>query len=200
MVLRIGLTGGIGSGKTTVSNRFRHLGIAVIDADELAHALSKKGQEAYLEIAHTFGPDILQSDGELDRAKLRSIVFNNPEQRKQLEAILHPRIRMEMYQQAEQAKSPYCVLVIPLLIENELEEMVDRILVIDAFDERRIEWITIRSGLSEGEIRRIFESQVSREQRLAAADDVIENSRTIPDLTNQVDRLHQEYLELASSH
>jgi len=194
--LRVGLTGGIGSGKTTVSDRFRELDVTVIDADELAHTLSKRGEQAYSAIVDTFGPEILQDDDELDRARLRDIVFNNPEKRKLLEDILHPKIRREMTQQASASASDYCVLVIPLLIEKNLHEIVDRILVVDAPDKKRIEWIKARSGLSEEEIQLIFSSQASRQQRLETADDVIENTGTIEHLIEQADRLHKKYLDL----
>jgi len=197
--LRIGLTGGIGSGKTTVSSHFRELGVSVIDADELAHSLSKKGELAFSEIVESFGQDIVQSDGEVDRARLRDIVFKNPDKRKLLEKILHPKIRQEMLGRADNAESVYCILVIPLLIESNLQEVVDRILVIDASDDKRTEWIEARSGLSTEEIQRIFSSQASRQQRLEAADDVIENTGTIESLIEQTDLLHEKYLDLAES-
>ncbi len=199
MSLRIGLTGGIGSGKTTVSNRFHELGVTVIDADELAHKLSKNGEVAHAKIVETFGPEILQSDGELDRAQIRDVVFKSPYKRKLLENILHPRIRQEMTHQAENATGSYCILVIPLLIENKLQEIVDRILVVDAPDEKRIAWIKNRSGLDEREIQRILATQASRQQRLAAANDVIDNSGSTGDLIKQVDSLHKKYLGLTQT-
>lgn len=199
-MLRIGLTGGIGSGKTTVSKWFRALGVPVIDADELSHALSKRGQTAFDEIVAAFGKSIVGGDGELDRARLRQLVFDDRAKRALLESILHPRIRAEIDRQvsAAEGKAPYCVLSIPLLIEGNRQDQVDRVLVVDAPDEQRIEWIRARSGLSESEIRDVFRAQASREERLAAADDVIINEGTIEELERQVVALHQAYLKLAS--
>ena len=181
-----------------VSKRFAALGVPVIDADELAHTLSKRGQPAFDEIVALFGDGVVGKDGELDRRRLREIVFEDPERRRALEGILHPRIRAKMRRRAAALDAPYAILSIPLLLESGQAGTVDRVLVVDAPDEMRIAWIKSRSGLSEVEIMRIIEAQASRETRLAAADDVIVNDGTLEELQGKIDVVAGRYAELAA--
>ena len=198
-MLRIGLTGGIASGKSAAAVRFAELGVPVIDADETAHAITRRGEPAFDEIVAAFGTETVGEDGELDRAALRRRVFAQPDERRRLEAILHPRSRREMQRRIDTLAAPYCVLVIPLLIEVGQQQLVDRILVIDAADSRRMEWLRRRSGLSRAEAIQIFAAQASRAERLNAADDVIRNDGSLEALHAEVDRLHEVYLRLARS-
>lgn len=196
-MLRIGLTGGIGSGKSAVARRFVELGVPVIDADAVAREVVAPGEPAYYEIVAQFGRDILAADGQIDRDRLRALVFANPDKRRQLEAIVHPRVRADMEQQVEALDAPYCVLMIPLLLETGLADRVDRVLVIDADDEQRIAWVNARDGLDADQVRRIMGAQIGRAERLAAADDCICNDGSFEDLEHQVDRLHRDYLAQA---
>jgi len=196
-MIRIGLTGGIGSGKSAVARRFTELGVPVIDADAVARAVVEPGEPAYFQIVAQFGRDILAGDGRIDRAALRRQVFENPDKRRQLEAIVHPHVRAEMEQRVAEIDAPYCVLMIPLLLETGLTDRVDRVLVVDADDEQRVSWIRQRDGLDEAQIAAIMAAQVSRAERLAAADDCICNDGSIADLERQVDRLHRDYLAQA---
>ena len=193
-MLRVGLTGGIGSGKTTVSNRFEELGVTVIDADRLAHELTQAGQPAICAIVCEFGDTILTPNGELDRDRLRDIVFRAPEKRQSLERILHPQIRSEMARRIRDVNDPYCVLVIPLLAETGPHPLVDHVLVVDAPEHKRRLWLKSRSGLDDEQITAIFAAQASREQRLVIADDVVVNDEDLDALIRQVDALHQKYL------
>ena len=196
-MLRIALTGGIGSGKTTVSDYFRKLGVPVIDADETSHEMTQAGEPAVQKIVDVFGDSVLDRDGNLDRTALRNIVFGDPESRKQLESILHPEIQRQMNEAASRTQSPYCLFSIPLLIENGQHVSYDRILVIEASEDRRRTWIQARSDLTESEITAILSAQVSDEQRRRAADDLLINDGGIDDLHARIDRLHQRYLALA---
>lgn len=197
-VLRIGLTGGIGSGKSEASRQFERLGASVIDTDLIARELVEPGQPALAEIAAIFGNDILDDSGRLDRARLRQRVFSDPVQREKLEAILHPRIRDRAIEMTEQSASPYCVLVIPLLFETASDYPLDRILVIDAPVDIRSQRVKQRDGLSDSEIGAILQSQASRHQRLNTADDVVENQGSLEDLKAEIERLHHFYLNLCS--
>jgi len=196
-MLKIALTGGIGSGKTTVSDYFRELGVPVIDADETSHEVTQAGEPAVQKIADVFGASVLDCDGNLDRAALRNIVFGDPESRKLLESILHPEIRRRMNDAASRTQSPYCLFSIPLLIETSQHTSYDRILVVETSEDRRRTWIQARSDLTEGEITAILSAQVSDEQRRRAADDLLINDGGIDDLHARIDRLHQRYLALA---
>lgn len=196
-MLRIGLTGGIGSGKSAVAARFRDHGIPVIDADEVAREVVEPGTPAHRELVAAFGEDALDAGGRVDRARLRARVFADPAQRRRLEAILHPRIREAMKRQADALDAPYCILMIPLLVESGGNYRLDRVLVVDADDARRIAWVQARSRLGREEIRRIMGAQATRGQRLAAADDVIVNDGDLDDLARKVDALHERYLALA---
>jgi dephospho-CoA kinase len=196
-MLIIGLTGGIGSGKTVASQLFNELGIPVIDADVVARQIVQPGQPALEELRILFGNGILTPDGQLDRAELRSIVFSDSTKRKRLEAILHPRIREEMRRQAHQLNSPYCIFAIPLMVETGQKNMVDLILVIDSSDELRRQRIKQRDNLNDNQIDAIFAAQATRDQRLACADDVIHNDADLAHLKAQVIELNRRYTELA---
>jgi len=197
--VRIGLTGGIGSGKTEVSRYFASLGVPVIDTDTIAHELVARGQPALAEITAEFGDGILDEHGNLDRAKLRCIVFADPAQRRRLEQILHPRIRDNAIALSEQCEAAYCILVIPLLVESGRDYPLDRILVVDTPVELQYRRIAGRDGMSREQIASILAAQADRETRLRAADDVIVNDGDIDELHRKIDGLHQRYLELAFS-
>jgi len=198
-MLRIGLTGGIGSGKSTVARRFATHGITVIDADEIVHALSQPGETTLEAIVARFGPRSLTSDGHLDRDWLRQHVFANPEERRALEGILHPAVRAAMQAAASAASGPYCVLVIPLLLETGFTDLVDRILMVMAPREMRIARVAARSRLDRAQVEAIMASQASDEQRLAAADDVIDNDGDLSETDARVDALDRRYRELAAA-
>ena len=196
--LVIGLTGGIGSGKSAASAIFSRLGAPVIDADSIAHALVAAGEPALAEIAVSFGEDILGSDGELDRDALRRRVFADSGERRRLEAILHPRIRRRIQDFIRDTRHPYCVVVIPLLLETQQSDLVDRVLVIDIPPETQISRVSGRDGLGREDIQAIIDVQAARETRLAAADDIIDNTGELDALESQVRSLHARYLELAA--
>jgi len=198
-MLIVGCTGGIGSGKSTVTRLFAALEVPVIDADLVARQVVEPGQPALQEIAEQFGPGVIDAQGELKRAKLREIIFQHPEQRRKLEAILHPRIRHTMAQQARQLppNTPYCIFSIPLLLESGQQQDVDRILVVDAPPQLQLERTCQRDDISPAQAQAIIDSQVSRQQRLAEADDVIGNQGDLASLQAQVAALHQKYLQLA---
>lgn len=198
-MLRIGLTGGIGSGKSVVAERFAALGIPVIDADVLARELVAPGQPALSEILEAFGTEFLKADGTLDRAALRAHVFSHPTARTRLEAILHPAIRAEMLRRLQALSAPYCILVIPLLIETGQSNLVDRILLVDVDPSIQHQRIAHRDGLTESEIDAILAAQADRQARLDAADDVIDNSGEPGELDAQVGDLHARYLTLADA-
>jgi len=196
-MVRIGLTGGIGSGKSTVAALFARHGAPIIDTDEIAHELLAPGQAAHAEIVAAFGQEILDSNGNIDRTQMRHRVFAEAAERKRLEAILHPRIRAETARRLEGLCAPYCLVVVPLLIEAGFTDLVDRVLVIDADDTLRILRTKTRSGLGEAEIRRIMASQASRQERLQKADDIITNNSDLAHLEREVARLHGVYSALA---
>jgi len=191
--IRIGLTGGIGSGKSEASREFARLGAPIIDTDLIARELVRPGQPALNEIVAQFGAEIVDENGNLDRTRLRETIFSDPGRRKQLEDILHPRIRDHAVALAEQAKAPYCVLVIPLLVETTGDYPLDRILVIDTPRELQLERIAARDGLPEKEIEAILATQASRKQRLAIADDIIVNDTSPEHLRSEIERLHRFY-------
>ncbi|MGE5241648.1 MAG: dephospho-CoA kinase [Bacteroidota bacterium] len=198
-MLRIGLTGGIGSGKSAATLLFSARGAPVIDTDEIAHALVEPGQPAYDEIVKSFGEDILDGNHRINRDRLRERVFENATERKRLEAILHPRIREVVRAKIADLESPYCIVVVPLLIESGFDDLVDRVLVVDASENLQIQRTVTRSGLSEPEIRKIMSAQATRAQRLQRADDVIENNADRKQLEKEVERLHHWYLSLATT-
>ena len=197
-VLVIGLTGGIGSGKTEVSNRFAQHGVSVIDTDQLARELVEPGQPALLEIVTAFGPDCLDERGQLRRDQLRERVFADPSGRRRLEAILHPRIRTLLQARIANITAPYCVAVIPLLIETGMIDLVDRILVVDVSEAEQIRRVLARDGITETQAHRILAAQTQRQERLACADDILENGADFSRLHQQVAALHERYLALAS--
>lgn len=195
--LVIGLTGGIGSGKSAVAGYFSALGITVIDADELAHALVAPGKPAFGQIVATFGPHAVAADGSLDRAFLRRRIFSDTEDKQKLEAILHPLIRERMRQLLATATGPYSIAVIPLLLETGQADLVDRILVVDAPETMQRQRVAERDGLPMSAISDIMASQVDRDTRIAAADDIISNDGDLDALRSRVGELHNHYLELA---
>ncbi len=195
--LRIGLTGGIASGKSTVARRFTELGIPVIDADESSRIVVAPGRPGLEQVVERFGTGVLSAEGELDRRTLRNLIFTDPVKRRDLEAILHPLIRADMERRAAEAVGPYLVMAIPLLVESAARDRVDRILVVDADEASQLARLTARDSISLEQARAILAAQASRESRLKAADDVLVNSGTVAQLRAAVDRLHQRYLRLA---
>ena len=194
----VGLTGGIGSGKSAVAALFAERGIAVIDTDEIAHELTRPGGTAIEPIRAAFGAGAIGADGALDRARMRKLVFGNLAEKKKLEAILHPLIREESLRRGERADSAYAILVVPLLAEGGIDRSrYQRVLVVDCAEVQQIERVMRRSGLSEKEVRDILAAQATREQRLALADDVIDNCGPPEALERQVSRLNEKYLTLA---
>lgn len=192
-MLKIGLTGGIGSGKSTVSKLFIQLGVPVIDADEIARGIVQPGQPALAQLTQAFGEEILNPDRSLNRAKLRTLVFNDAQQKTKLEHILHPLIKAEMLTRCDKLQTTYCILSIPLLLESNMTDIVDRILVIDCPLSLQRSRVRQRDQLADDLINRIIASQVSRETRLANADDVIDNSKNANQLAEQVKKLHNLY-------
>lgn len=197
--LRIGLTGGIASGKTTVSNELAALGASVIDTDVIARQIVEPGQPALDEIAHRFGSSVISADGTLDRRALRERVFADASERHALEAITHPRIREACRQQAERATGPYIVFVVPLLVGSDFLGAVDRVLVVDCSPALQLERLVARDGETIESARRILSAQSDRSSRLAIADDVIINDGDLADLERRVRRLHRHYLRLAAA-
>lgn len=193
----VGLTGGIGSGKTAVSDCFASLGIKVVDADVCARTVVDPGQPALTKIAEHFGATILNTDGTLDRAGLRRIVFADENERKWLETLLHPLIFEEMWAQLQSAESPYAMLVSPLLIEAGQKVICQRVLVVDAPEDVQIARTVSRDNNSIEQVKAIMASQADRKTRLAAADDVLVNDGDLASLTESVKKLHQQYLSLA---
>ena len=196
--LRIGLTGGIASGKSTVARRFAELGVPVIDADEIARAVVEPGQPGLAEVLRRFGAGVLAPNGGLDRRALRELIFSDSSKRRDLERILHPLIRAEMERQAQAARGPYLVMAIPLLVESGLRDRVDRVLVVDAGEAAQVARLMERDGGSEEQARSILAAQASRTARLQAADDVLDNRGSEADLRLAVDALHQRFLGLAT--
>lgn len=196
----VGLTGGIGSGKTTVANLFAARGAAVIDTDQIAHNLTAAGGKAIAAIAAQFGSDFIATTGALDRAKMRELVFTDPDAKMRLEAILHPMIRDQCVQEAQQAAGAYLLFVVPLLVESSSwRQQVSRILVVDCPEQQQVVRVMDRNGLSETQVRAIMATQASRETRLAAANDVVTNDGDAALLAPQIERLHALYLALAAA-
>jgi len=196
-MLIIGLTGGIGSGKSTVAKLFSERGVTVIDTDQLARDVTQPGKPALQSIVDMFGSTILQTNGSLNRTALRKIIFTDENKRLWLENLLHPIILAEMKNQAEAAKSSYCIVVIPLLLETQANELINRILVIDTAEKEQIKRTQLRDNSTENEVKSIIATQVNRIKRLSAAHDIIENNGSLSDLIPQVDRLHGFYLALS---
>lgn len=198
-MLKIGLTGGIGSGKSTVADCFATRGIEIIDADVIARELVTPPNPALAEIVAAFGAQYLNADGHLDRARLRAHIFADPQARKRLERILHPRIGALLAERAAGAKGPYCVLVIPLLLETGQRTLVDRILVVDVPVDLQVARVAARDGLDHEQIHAILAVQTDREARLAQADDIIVNDCSRAALQEQVAVLDARYRALATS-
>ena len=198
-MLIIGLTGGIGSGKSTVTKCFDSLGVPVIDADIITRKLVKPGKDALKEIETHFGPDIIQTDGQLNRDWLRARIFENPDERKILEGILHPRAKKYAKEIISKLETPYCILCAPLLIEIGWVDMVQRVLVIDVPRELQIKRTMKRDGIPKSQVETIINAQIDRDSRLAAADDLLTNTGGKASLLEQVKTLHKQYLELAQT-
>jgi dephospho-CoA kinase len=195
--LVVGVTGGIGSGKSTAARLFAECGAGLVDTDEIALRLTQPGQPAVAEIARRFGPQYLTPAGALDRQRMRSHVFSDPGAKAQLEAILHPLIRMQVAEQVRASDAPYVLVLIPLLVETGgYPTLVQRVLVVDADEAVQIARTMARSALSEEQVRAIMRTQATREQRLAAADDIIDNNGDLEQLRLQVQALHARYLEM----
>lgn len=193
----VGLTGGIGSGKSTVSGMFSGLGIDVIDADEISHELTEAGKQAYNAVVQEFGPEATGTDGELDRSYLRSMVFEDPDLRQKLENIIHPLVREEINNRLDKVTSPYCIICIPLLIEKKTDYNIDRVLVVDVPQELQLQRTGTRDGIASDEIMKIIQSQADRDTRLKYADDVINNDCDLGTLRSKVSELHEQYLKMA---
>ncbi|MGK0267490.1 MAG: dephospho-CoA kinase [Paraglaciecola sp.] len=198
----VGISGGIGSGKTTVTDLFAKYGVEVIDADVIAREVVEPGTPALKAIVEKFGHSVLDesdstSSGRLDRAKLRTLVFNNSEIKNWLNQLLHPAIRQQMLLQTQQAKSDYCLLSVPLLVENKLFEQVDRVIIVDVHEQTQLQRTLLRDKTNEQQIRAIMSAQATRQQRLVVADDIIDNNGKANDLVNQVAQLHKHYLQFS---
>ncbi len=197
MTFCVALTGGIGSGKSTVCALFASLGVPVLDADAIARELVEPGTPALAAIAARFGREIIGADGRLDRARLRSLVFQSDRARRDLEDILHPRILQEMQARARVLQTPYCILSIPLLVETGQARLFDRVLVVDAPEHLQVARVGRRDNLTAAEVEAIMKAQASREDRRRVAGDVIVNAGEIADLRTQVAGLHARYLRKA---
>ena len=200
MTYVVGLTGGIGSGKSTIAELFAELGVSIVDADLIARQVVEKGSPLLAEIAAHFGPEILLEDGALNRAALREKVFNHESEKQWLNQLLHPAIRHEMLQQLAAQRMPYCIFMVPLLIENKLTALCQRVLVVDVSEQTQMTRASKRDNNQLALIKNIMQSQVSRSERLQHADDVINNdadlSESLPQLKQKVLDLHHHYLQL----
>lgn len=195
----VGLTGGIGSGKSTVGRAFEARGVTVIDADGLGHTMTQAGGAAMAQIRDAFGPEYVDALGALDRARMRALVFADPAAKARLESILHPAIRAETVRRSAAATGPYVMLMIPLLIESGVaRNRCDRVLVVDCPEGEQVRRVMARSGLSADDVKAIMAAQATRAERLAAADDVIDNGGDAAAIEPQVEMLHNRYLALAA--
>ena len=197
--LRIGLTGGIASGKTTVANFFADLGIPVIDTDVIARDVVAKGAPALTQIRADFGDAVFNDDGVLDRKAMRKLVFSDDSKRRQLEGILHPRIREAAVVQVQAVTDPYMIIVVPLLVESPMKALMDRVLVVDCSEDVQLKRLLARDTEDEAQARRMIAAQASRDERRAIADDVLLNDTDLDETRRQVDALHHRYLELSNS-
>jgi dephospho-CoA kinase len=196
---RVALTGGIASGKTTVANLFAALGVPLIDTDVIARQVVEPGQPALAAVTATFGPDILDADGRLDRRRMRERIFSDPTAKQRLEAILHPAIRAEMERQSRASGGAYQVLVIPLLTEGKRRDHMDRVLLVDVPEELQIRRLMMRDGVTYEQAQASLNAQATRAERLAMADDVVRNTGRVDDLRDEVAKLHAKYLALAEA-
>lgn len=197
--LRVGLTGGIASGKTTVANFFADLGVPVIDTDVIARDVVAKGAPALAQIRAALGDEVFSDDGTLDRNAMRKLVFSDQRKRRQLEGILHPRIREAAIRQAQAVTYPYMIIVVPLLVESPMHEFMDRVLVVDCSEDVQLSRLLKRDTEHEGQARRMIAAQASRDERLAIADDVVLNDSGLDETRSKVEALHNAYLELSNS-
>jgi dephospho-CoA kinase len=195
---RVALTGGIASGKTTVANFFADLGVPVIDTDLIAREVVELGQPALSKVVESFGQDVLEADGRLDRRRLRERIFSDPDARRRLEAILHPAIRAEMERRSRAAGGAYQLLVIPLFTEGRRRDHVDRVLLVDVPEELQVERLMRRDGVTSEQARASLNAQATRAERLAMADDVVQNTGRVDDLRAAVAGLHEKYRRLAA--
>jgi dephospho-CoA kinase len=195
--LTIGLTGGIGSGKSSVSQIFSELGVPVVDTDELSRQLVSQGSPLLDEIASHFGRDVLLESGELDRKKIRQIIFSDANEKQWLEHLLHPAIKQSVIEQLNNQKSEYAIVVVPLLLENNNYDFIDRVLVVDCDETLQLQRATARDQSHAEEIKKIIDSQLPRAQRLALADDIIHNDADLSSLKQQVSKLHEQYRQLS---
>lgn len=196
----VGLTGGIGSGKSAAAQVFEELGATIVDTDAIAHALTAPGGAAIAPIRAAFGTDYLTSEGALSRSRMRELVFADSSKKRLLESILHPLIRARSNELVQAARSPYVILMVPLLIESgDYRGRCQRILVVDCPEDLQVERVVARSGIAAAQVRAIMATQVTRAARLAAADDVIDNSRDPAQLRREVEALHRRYLQLAAA-
>ncbi|MBT7950011.1 MAG: dephospho-CoA kinase [Gammaproteobacteria bacterium] len=193
----VGLTGGIGSGKTSATDRFSELGVPVIDADTISHEVVQAGQPALQAIAECFGAEVINADGHLRREYLRKLIFDDPSARLKLEAIIHPQVFNEISRRLSLVKFPYCIVCSPLLLKSKSAYDLDRILVIDASEKLQIERASRRDNSEECEIKKIIDSQSNRQDRLASADDIIINDKDLSFLHEQIGKLHEKYLNIA---
>ncbi|MGR8997554.1 MAG: dephospho-CoA kinase [Gammaproteobacteria bacterium] len=197
-MLKVGLTGGIGCGKSTVARIFSQLNIPVIDADEIAHRLVDAGQPALAQIQQEFGADVIGPDGSLNRKKLKELIFSDLKQKQKLESIIHPLVYQAIQAELKLLTAPYCIICIPLLFETNMSHFVDRILVVDCAVEIQIERVRSRDNLTVERIQSIIDSQASRTFRIEKADDLIDNSDTDDKLAEHVKKLHNLYLSLST--
>ncbi|MHA3353878.1 dephospho-CoA kinase [Yersinia enterocolitica] len=199
MTYIVALTGGIGSGKSTVANAFANLGVPLVDADIIARQVVEPGMPALMEIASRYGGTILHTDGTLNRAALRKKIFSEPQEKAWLNSLLHPLIQQETQSQLANIDEPYVLWVVPLLVENGLHHRANRVLVVDVAPEIQLARTMARDGITRQQAEDILASQVSRQQRLACADDIIDNSGDPIVIAPQVTLLHQQYLKLAAA-
>ena len=197
--LRIGLTGGIASGKSTVADLFAEHHAPIIDTDVIARQIVRPGEPALDEIRAAFGDDVLDAQGRLDRGLMREIVFSDTARREKLESILHPGIRDEAIRQSDSADGPYQIIVVPLLVGSPMQQFMDRILVVDCNEDTQIRRLLARDAENEDQARRMLSAQAGRQDRLAIADDVIANDSDLRNTRSQVDDLHSKYLMLADA-
>lgn len=199
MTLVIGLTGGVGSGKTTIAELFAQRGIPILDADVVAHQLTQPHCSAFASIVQHFKKKSIVTDGKLNRAELRKIIFEQPDERRWLENLLHPLILAELKEQVKNIKAPYCITVIPLLLEKKTDDFIDRVLVVDSPEHLQIARVIARDQTKQTTVEAMLKSQLSRSQRLMQAHDVIVNDGKLSDLIPQVEKLHQIYSIMGKS-
>ncbi len=201
MTYCIGLTGGIGSGKSSAAEIFRELGAGVVDTDAIAHELTRPGGAALTAIGRQFGAEYIAADGGLDRSRMRRLVFSDPAAKKSLEAILHPRIQAEAMARIATSREPYVIVAVPLLLETgAYRELIARVLVVDCAEETQVARTMQRSAITAEEVRAIMAAQLPRSERLAQADDVLHNDADMATLRHQAEALHGKYLALARAH